>query len=126
MEIKPIRTSEDHAEALKAIEQLWDAEDAGDLDKLEVLAVLVDEYERRHFPIPDPEPDFVAIPEVHIEKGIPFSYHIFDTDDSPLAENDVHAVHDFTRYQAQYKAQRSRRTEGTVEPWSLKEAAGLE
>jgi len=52
--LKPIRTEADHAAALQEIAALMDAE-PGDPDRLELLAVLVAEYERRTFEDP-PEP----------------------------------------------------------------------
>ena len=53
MEIRPIRTEIDHAAALAEIERLWAAEDGSpEADRLEVLAILVEDYENRHFPIP--------------------------------------------------------------------------
>ena len=55
--IKPIRNDEDHAAALAAIERLWPAE-AGtpEHDRLEVLAMLVDDYESRRWPIEPTDP----------------------------------------------------------------------
>lgn len=52
MTIRPIRTDKDHAEALREIEALWDAaEGSPDADRLEVLAILVEDYENRNFVI---------------------------------------------------------------------------
>ena len=52
MEIRPIRTAADHAQALTEIEKLWDAEvGSPEADRLEVLATLVDAYEEKHHPI---------------------------------------------------------------------------
>jgi HTH-type transcriptional regulator/antitoxin HigA len=58
MEIRPIRTDEDHAAALKEIEELWDNVEPGtpEGDRFEVLSTLVDAYERQHFPMPVPDP----------------------------------------------------------------------
>ena len=58
MNIKPIRTSTDHAAALKEIERLWDKAQPGTAegDKFEVLSALVDAYEREHFKVPAPDP----------------------------------------------------------------------
>jgi antitoxin component HigA of HigAB toxin-antitoxin module len=51
-EIKPIRNDEDHAATLAAIEGLWEAAPGTpEHDCLEVLAMLVDDYERRRCPI---------------------------------------------------------------------------
>jgi HTH-type transcriptional regulator/antitoxin HigA len=61
MELKPIRTKREHQAALKAIESLWDAhEGTAEADRLEVLVLLVEAYERKHFPIEAPHPiDFL-------------------------------------------------------------------
>jgi HTH-type transcriptional regulator/antitoxin HigA len=51
MDIRPIRSDSDHAEALREIERLWGAEPgtaAG--DKLDVLATLVEAYENNRWP----------------------------------------------------------------------------
>ncbi|MCK6392730.1 transcriptional regulator [Zoogloea sp.] len=57
MELKPIRTEAEHAEALADIERLWDApEGSADADRLEVLAMLVEAFEKAHFPIEAPDP----------------------------------------------------------------------
>ncbi len=57
MELKPIRTEAEHAEALADIERLWNApEGSADADRLEVLAMLVEAYEKAHFPIEAPDP----------------------------------------------------------------------
>ena len=52
MEIKPIRTKADYGTALKEIETLMNAQ-AGTPqgERLEVLAKLVETYERKHFSI---------------------------------------------------------------------------
>jgi HTH-type transcriptional regulator/antitoxin HigA len=61
MELKPIRTKKDYQAALKAVNDLWNAKDGtADADRLEVLTILIERYERDHFPIPDPDPvDFL-------------------------------------------------------------------
>ena len=57
MEIAPIRTKSDHKAALARIEMLWDAEPGTpDHDTLDVLATLVDAWERAHLPILPPDP----------------------------------------------------------------------
>lgn len=60
--MKPIRTETDYRAALSEIETLWDAEEGTpEADRLEVLALLVQDYECRHYPIPAPDPiDFLA------------------------------------------------------------------
>lgn len=57
MEIRPIRSGRDYDAALQRIESLWGAipgTEAG--DELDVLATLVEAYERQHFPIDLPDP----------------------------------------------------------------------
>ena len=57
MEIKPIRTKADYRAALKEIEALIAAEhDTPAGERLDVLATLVEAYERKHyrFDLPDP------------------------------------------------------------------------
>ena len=52
MEIRPIRTDEDHRAALAAIEACWGApEGTEEGDKLDVLLALVDIYEAKRWPI---------------------------------------------------------------------------
>jgi HTH-type transcriptional regulator/antitoxin HigA len=51
MEIRPIRTDEDHQAALAEIEALWDApEGSPEEERLDVLATLVDAYEEQRWP----------------------------------------------------------------------------
>ena len=57
MTIKPIKTARDYQRALTEIEKLWDAKvntPAG--DRLDVLATLVEAYERAHYEILPPDP----------------------------------------------------------------------
>jgi HTH-type transcriptional regulator/antitoxin HigA len=57
MNIRPIRTNRDHARALKEIERLWNAKPGTPAyDRLDVLATLVEAYERTHFPVPALDP----------------------------------------------------------------------
>ncbi len=56
-QLKPIHTSKDYKAALAEVEQLWDAPaNSTEADRLDVLAMLIEDYERRHFPIPAPDP----------------------------------------------------------------------
>lgn len=61
MELRPIRSRREHQAALKEAEALWSApEGSVQADRLEVLTLLIEAYEREHFPIPDPDPiDFL-------------------------------------------------------------------
>jgi antitoxin component HigA of HigAB toxin-antitoxin module len=52
MDIRPIRTDEDHRAALVEIEKLWDAPvGTPEGDKLDVLVTLVETYEERRWPL---------------------------------------------------------------------------
>jgi HTH-type transcriptional regulator / antitoxin HigA len=52
MNIRPIRNEADHRAALIEIERLWDAEAGSpDAELMEVLAILVSDYEAKLFPI---------------------------------------------------------------------------
>lgn len=61
MELRPIRSKREHQAALKEAEALWNApEGSPEADRLEVLTLLIEAYEREHFPIEDPDPiDFL-------------------------------------------------------------------
>ena len=57
MEIKPIKNDKDHAAALREIERLWGATvGSPEGDRLDVLVILAEAYERTHFPIDVPDP----------------------------------------------------------------------
>jgi len=57
MDIKPIGTKADYRAALKEIESLMNAEaDTPEGERLDVLATLVEAYERKHFPMDLPDP----------------------------------------------------------------------
>ena len=61
MELRPIRTKREYNAALKAAEALWNArEGTPAADRLEMLILLIQAYEQKHFPIEAPEPiDFL-------------------------------------------------------------------
>lgn len=57
MNIKPIRTQEEHGAALSRIDTLFDAEpNTEEGDELEVLITLVDAFEQKNVPIDAPDP----------------------------------------------------------------------
>lgn len=57
MEIKPIKTENDYNQALERLEQIFDAKiGSAEGDELEVLGILIDQYENEHFPIGLPDP----------------------------------------------------------------------
>ena len=57
MEIRTIQNKKDHKSALLEIERLWAAPDKSpEAERLSVLALLVEHYEKTNFPIEDPDP----------------------------------------------------------------------
>lgn len=57
MTIKPIKTEEDYRAALKKLEEVFDAPIGTDeSDEADILGLLVDEYEKKHYPIDPPDP----------------------------------------------------------------------
>jgi HTH-type transcriptional regulator/antitoxin HigA len=57
MKIKAIKTEEDYREALERLEAIFDVKsDSIEGDELEVLGILIDQYESEHFPIDLPDP----------------------------------------------------------------------
>ena len=61
MHVSPIRTRREHQAALKQAEALWNApEGSAAADRLEVLTLLIEAFEREHFPVEAPDPiDFL-------------------------------------------------------------------
>jgi HTH-type transcriptional regulator / antitoxin HigA len=57
MNIKPIKTEIDYNKALKRLEVIFDAKSGSkEGDELEVLGILIEQYEKEHFPIDLPDP----------------------------------------------------------------------
>jgi HTH-type transcriptional regulator/antitoxin HigA len=57
MEIKPIKTVKDYNQALERLEMIFEAKNGtSEGDELEVLGILIDQYENEHFPIGLPDP----------------------------------------------------------------------
>ncbi|MCB9149979.1 MAG: helix-turn-helix domain-containing protein [Caldilineaceae bacterium] len=57
MTLRPIRNDEDYETALEEIEALWNAEEGTpEIDRLDILVLLVEAYEAEHYLIPDPDP----------------------------------------------------------------------
>ncbi len=55
--LKVIRTQKDHQAALHRIEELWSAKPGSeDHEVLQILALLVEDYEKRTVPMPEPDP----------------------------------------------------------------------
>jgi HTH-type transcriptional regulator/antitoxin HigA len=57
MEIKPIKNERDYERALRRVESLWKSrEGSPEGDELDVLATLIEAYEREHYPMDVPDP----------------------------------------------------------------------
>jgi HTH-type transcriptional regulator / antitoxin HigA len=57
MKIKPIKTNKDYQQALERLEVIFDAKkNSAEGDELEVLGILIDNYENSHFPVAFPDP----------------------------------------------------------------------
>tara|TARA_E500000318_G_scaffold30282_1_gene30048 strand:+ start:1963 stop:2337 length:375 start_codon:yes stop_codon:yes gene_type:complete len=54
--LKPIKTDADYEAAMELLDSLWDAQPGSpDADQLEVLGILIDQYETQQFPIAAPD-----------------------------------------------------------------------
>ncbi len=57
MEIRPIKNRQDYDNALKRLELLFDAPvGSPESDEADILALIIDEYENKHYPIEAPDP----------------------------------------------------------------------
>jgi HTH-type transcriptional regulator/antitoxin HigA len=57
MNIKPIKSESDYREALKRLEVIFDAAvGTTESDEADVLGLMVDEYEKKNYPIEAPDP----------------------------------------------------------------------
>jgi len=59
MELKPIRSAHDYEEALRAVSPYFDNEPAPgtpEADHFEILVLLIERYEEKHYPIAPPDP----------------------------------------------------------------------
>ncbi len=55
--MKPIKTETDYQQALQRLEVIFDARPGtAEGDELEILSILIDQYEQLHFPINLPDP----------------------------------------------------------------------
>jgi HTH-type transcriptional regulator/antitoxin HigA len=67
MEIKPIRSEDDHKAALEEIDKLMESQPGTpEGDRMDVLVTLVEAYETKNFPIPEPD-DPVQVLEYYME-----------------------------------------------------------
>lgn len=57
MDIKPIRTEVDYQQALNRLEIIFDAKiGTPESDEADILGLLIDEFEKKHYPIEAPDP----------------------------------------------------------------------
>jgi len=57
MNLRAIKTEQDYYQALERLEVIFDAElGTVEGDELEILGILIDKYEKEHFPINLPDP----------------------------------------------------------------------
>lgn len=57
MEIKPIKTEADYKASLEQLDKIFDAPiGTKESDYADILALLIDEYEKKYYPIPAPDP----------------------------------------------------------------------
>jgi len=57
MKLKPIKTKKDYQNALERLEVIFDAKKGTkEGDELEILGILIDQYENENFPIELPDP----------------------------------------------------------------------
>lgn len=57
MNIKPIKTETDYLKALKRLEKIFDAAiGTPESDEADVLGLMIDEYEKKHYAIDAPDP----------------------------------------------------------------------
>jgi HTH-type transcriptional regulator / antitoxin HigA len=57
MNIKPIKSEADYKVALKRLEEIFDAPiGTSESDEADILGLMIDEYEKKHYPIEAPDP----------------------------------------------------------------------
>ena len=57
MNIQPIKNEKTYFQALERLEQIFDApENTPEGDEAEILSLLIENYENRHYPIEEPDP----------------------------------------------------------------------
>jgi HTH-type transcriptional regulator / antitoxin HigA len=57
MDLKPIKTETDYQNALKRLEVIFDAPiGSPESDEADILGLIIDEYEKKNFPIEAPDP----------------------------------------------------------------------
>jgi len=72
MNILPVKTEADYRAALKRMEMIFDAPiGTPDSDEADILGLIIDEYEKKHYPIDAPDPIEVikiCMEEMHLKQ----------------------------------------------------------
>lgn len=70
--IKPIHNEKDYKRTLERVESLWGAKpETPEGDELEVLLVLIESYENKHYPMPPSDPVdaiFFLMDQMHLNR----------------------------------------------------------
>ena len=70
MKFAPIKNEKEYQKALRELEKVFDAElNSPEGDKGQVLVLLIEDYEKKHYPISAPDP-IEAIKSIMEEKGL--------------------------------------------------------
>ena len=73
MNISPIKTEADYRKALKRLEAIFDAPiGSADSDEADLLGLMADEYEKKHYPIEAPDPIEaikIRMEEMHLKQN---------------------------------------------------------
>lgn len=57
MELRPIKSEADYQQALERLERIFDAPiGTSESDEADILGLMVDDYEKKHYPIDAPDP----------------------------------------------------------------------
>ncbi|MBR9831551.1 transcriptional regulator [bacterium] len=57
MNIKPIKSENDYNQAIERLDEIFDAKiGTPESDEADILGLLIDEYEKKHYPIDAPDP----------------------------------------------------------------------
>lgn len=57
MDIKPIKSEQDYRDSLNRMDMIFDAKIGTiESDEADILALIIDDYEKRHYPIDSPDP----------------------------------------------------------------------
>ena len=73
MTIKPIKTESDYRKALKRLDEIFEAHpETAESDEADILALLVDDFEKRYYPIEAPDPIEaikIRMQELHLKQS---------------------------------------------------------